>query len=441
MMSIELMTLLLFGSLFLLLAVGMPVAFALAGATVVYGYILLGPKAFYILTTHIYGSMLNEILLAIPLFFLMAHVLQHSGLADELYGAVHQWLGGLNGGLAMGTVIVCTLFAAMSGISGAATVAMGLIALPAMLKRNYDKRIAVGCIAAGGVLGILIPPSVIMILYAMISRESVGGMFFGGVIPGLVLSGLFIIYIGIRSTLQPRLGPPVPLEERANLKQRIISLKSVVLPIALVVLVLGSIYSGAATPTEAAGVGAIGAFVCAIIYRRLNWRVLIDIIRGTFKVTGMVMWIVAAAAAFTGLYIALGAQALIIEVVTGLPVNPWAILIGIQVALFLFGMIMDDFAIVMLCAPIFVPIVRALGFDTLWFGILFIVNMQMAFLTPPFGYNLFYLRGVAPKGVTMGDIYRSIIPFVGLQALGLALVMIFPQLALWLPSMMIKQAG
>jgi len=441
MMSIELMTLLLFGSLFLLLAVGMPVAFALAGATVVYGYILLGSKAFYIVTTHIYGSMLNEILLAIPLFFLMAHVLQHSGLADELYGTIHQWLGGIKGGLAMGTVIICTLFAAMSGISGAATVAMGLIALPAMLKRNYDKRIAVGCIAAGGVLGILIPPSVIMILYAMISRESVGGMFFGGVIPGLVLSGLFIIYIGIRSALQPHLGPPVPLEERANLKQRIISLKSVVLPIALVVLVLGSIYTGAATPTEAAGVGAIGAFICAIIYRRLNWRVLVDIVRGTFKVTGMVMWIVAAAAAFTGLYIALGAQALIIDVVTGLPVNPWAVLIGIQVVLFLFGMIMDDFAIVMLCAPIFVPIVRALGFDTLWFGILFIVNMQMAFLTPPFGYNLFYLRGVAPKGVTMGDIYRSIIPFVGLQALGLALVMIFPRLALWLPSMMIKQVG
>ena len=441
MMDVGLMTLLLFGTLFLLLVVGMPVAFALAGVTVVYGYILLGPKASYILTTQVYGSMLNAILLAIPLFFLMAHVLQHSGMADELYGAVHQWLGGLKGGLAMGTVIICTLFAAMSGISGAATVAMGLIALPAMLKRNYDKRIAVGCIAAGGVLGILIPPSVIMILYAMISRESVGGMFFGGVIPGLVLSSLFIIYIGIRSTLQPNLGPPVPPEERVSLKQRIISLKSVVLPIALVVLVLGSIYSGAATPTEAAGVGAVGAFVCAIIYRRLNWRVLIDIIRGTFKVTGMVMWIVAAAAAFTGLYIALGAQALIIEVVTGLPVNPWAILIGIQVVLFLFGMFMDDFAIVMLCAPIFVPIVRALGFDTLWFGILFIVNMQMAFLTPPFGYNLFYLRGVAPKEVTMGDIYRSIIPFVGLQALGLALVMIFPQLALWLPATMMKQPG
>lgn len=438
-MSVGLVTLLLFGSLFLLLGVGMPVAFALAGVTVVYGYFLFGSKAFYIVVTHVYGSMVNAILLAIPLFFLMAHMLQHSGIADDLYGAVHQWMGGLRGGLAIGTVLICTLFAAMSGISGAATVAMGLIALPAMLKRNYDKRIAVGCIAAGGVLGILIPPSVIMILYAMISRESVGGMFFGGVIPGLLLSSMFIIYIGIRSALQPHLGPPVPPEERANLKQRIISLKSVILPIALVVLVLGSIYTGAATPTEAAGVGAIGAFVCAAILRRLNWRVVIDTIRGTFRVTGMVMWIVAAAAAFTGLYIALGAQALIIEVATGLPVNPWAILIAIQGILFFFGMIMDDFAIVMLCAPIFVPIIKALGFDSLWFGILFIVNMQMAFLTPPFGYNLFYLRGVAPKEVTMSDIYRSIIPFVGLQALGLAVVMIFPQLALWLPGTMVKK--
>ena len=437
-MNVELMTLLLFGSLFLLLAVGMPVAFALAGVTVVYGLILFGSKAFYIVATHVYGSMVNAILLAIPLFFLMAHMLQHSGIADELYGAVHLWMGGLRGGLAMGTVLICTLFAAMSGISGAATVAMGLIALPAMLKRNYDKRIAVGCIAAGGVLGILIPPSVIMILYAMIARESVGGMFFGGVIPGLLLSGMFIIYIGIRSALQPHLGPALPPEERANLRRKISSLRSVILPTGLIVLVLGSIYTGAATPTEAAGIGAMGAFICAAILRRLTWRVVIDTVRGTFRVTGMVMWIVAAAAAFNGLYIALGAQGLIIELVTGLAVSPWTILIGMQVTLFFFGMIMDDFAIVLLCAPIFVPIARSLGFDTLWFGILLVVNMQMAFLTPPFGYNLFYLKGVAPKEVTMGDIYRSIVPFVGIQALGLALVMIFPKLALWLPRTMIK---
>jgi len=438
-MNVEVMTLILFGSLFALLALGLPVAFALAGVTVVFGYALFGQHVFYLIASNVYQSMLDSILLAIPLFFLMAHVLQHSGMADDLYGAIHQWLGPVRGGLAMGTVIICTLFAAMSGISGAATVAMGLIALPSMLKRHYDKRIAVGCIAAGGVLGILIPPSVIMILYAMVSRESVGGMFFGGVMPGLLLSGLFIMYIGIRSALQPKLCPALPPEERGSLTRKIVSLRSVILPTALVILVLGSIYTGAATPTEAAGVGAVGAFICAIIYRRLNWRVLIDIVRGTFKITGMVMWIVAAASAFTGLYIALGAQHLIIEVVTGLEVSPWAILIGMQVILFLFGMFMDDFAIVMLCGPIFVPIVHSLGFNGLWFGILFIVNMQMAFLTPPFGYNLFYLRGVAPKGVTMGDIYRSIVPFVALQATGLALVMIFPQIALWLPSMMMKK--
>ena len=437
-MNVGLLTLLLFGSLFILLAAGMPVAFALAGVTGLYGYLLFGTKSFYIITTHVYGSMVNAILLAIPLFFLMAHVLQHSGIADDLYGAAHRWVGGLKGGLAMGTVVICTLFAAMSGISGAATVSMGLIALPAMLKRGYNKQIAVGCIAAGGVLGILIPPSVIMILYAMIARESVGGMFFGGIIPGLILSTLYILYIGIRSALQPHLAPAVPIEERGSLREKIISLRSVVLPFLLILLVLGSIYSGAATPTEAAGVGAFGAFVCAMIYGRLSWRVVLEAVRGTFVVTGMVMWIVAAAAAFTGLYIALGAQQLIIELVTGLEVNPWFIVIGMQIILFFLGMAMDDFAIVILTCPIFVPIITTLGFNTLWFGILLVVNMQMAFLTPPFGYNLFYLRGVAPKGVTMGDIYRSIVPFVGLQAIGLALVMIFPQLALWLPSTMIK---
>lgn len=437
-MNVESLTLLLFGSLLLLLAVGMPVAFALAGVTVLYGYLLFGTRSFYIIVTQVYGSMVNAILLAIPLFFLMAHVLQRSGIADDLYGAMHRWMGGLRGGLAMGTVVICTLFAAMSGISGAATVSMGLVALPAMLKRGYNKQIAVGCIAAGGVLGILIPPSVIMILYAMIARESVGGMFFGGVIPGLMLSTLYILYIGTRSLFQPHLAPVVPIAERGSLKEKIISLKSVILPFFLIFLVLGSIYSGAATPTEAAGIGALGAFVCAGIYRRLNWRVVKEAVRGTFVVTGMVMWIVAAAAAFNGVYVALGAQQLIIKLVSGLAVNPWFIVIGMQIILFFLGMMMDDFAIVILTSPIFVPIIRILGFDTLWFGVLVVVNMQMAFITPPFGYNLFYLRGVAPKEVTMGDIYRSIVPFVGLQATGLALVMIFPQLILWLPSTMIK---
>ena len=438
-MSIQLVTLCLFGSLFLLLALGMPVAFALGGVTAVFAYLLWGPEAFYIIPSKFLGILTSPVLMAIPLFLLMAYMLQHSGVADALFETLYQWMGGLRGGLAIATVIICTLFAAISGISGAATVTMGVVALPAMLERKYDKTIALGCISAGGVLGIVIPPSVEMVLYSLFSRPhiSVGKMFFGGVVPGLIISSMHITYIGVRSYIQPHLGPAVPPEERANLRKKIISLRSVVLPIILVTGVLGSIYTGAATPTEAAAVGAMGAFICATVNRRLNWHSVHKSALGTLKTSGMCMWIAGMCVAFNGLYIGLGAQKMVIELISGLAVNPWVILIGMQLTLFFFGMVMDDYAIVMLCAPIYAPVVASLGFDPLWWGIVFILNMQMAYLTPPFGFNLFYLRGVAPKGVTMGDIYRSVIPFVIIQAVGLAIIMVFPRLALWLPGMMI----
>ena len=436
-MSIEVITLLIFGCLFFLLAVGVPVAFALGAVGVGFTIILWDPAALYNLAPVIFKQMSSAVLMAIPLFLLMANVLMHSGIADDAYETVHHWMGGLRGGLAMGTILICTAFAAMSGVSGAATVTMGLIAIPSMLKRNYNKQIAVGCVAAGGVLGIIIPPSVIMILYASVTRESVGGLFFGGIIPGLIVAAMHIIYIGIRCFFQPRMGPSIAPEERANIKGKIISLKSIVLPAALIVLVLGSIWTGAATPTEAAGVGALGAFVCAAIHRRLNWHMIKESIRSTIKITCMVMWIVAAASCFNSLYVAIGARELVTELILGLEVNRWVILVGMQFTLFFFGMIMDDYAIVMLAAPIYVPIITLLGFDPLWFGILFVLNMQMAYLTPPYGFNLFYLKGIVPKEVTMGDIYRSIIPFVAVQGVGLALTMIFPRLALWLPSMMV----
>jgi len=417
----------------------MPVAFALGGVTAVFAYLLWGPEAFYIIPSKFLGILTSPVLMAIPLFLLMAYMLQHSGVADALFETLYQWMGGLRGGLAIATVIICTLFAAISGISGAATVTMGVVALPAMLERKYDKTIALGCISAGGVLGIVIPPSVEMVLYSLFSRPhiSVGKMFFGGVVPGLIISSMHITYIGVRSYIQPHLGPAVPPEERANLRKKIISLRSVVLPIILVTGVLGSIYTGAATPTEAAAVGAMGAFICATVNRRLNWHSVHKSALGTLKTSGMCMWIAGMCVAFNGLYIGLGAQKMVIELISGLAVNPWVILIGMQLTLFFFGMVMDDYAIVMLCAPIYAPVVASLGFDPLWWGIVFILNMQMAYLTPPFGFNLFYLRGVAPKGVTMGDIYRSVIPFVIIQAVGLAIIMVFPRLALWLPGMMI----
>jgi tripartite ATP-independent transporter DctM subunit len=433
-MDITTVTLLLFGSMFVALATGIPVAFALGGIGLIYTYFLWGPSALNVIAYAAFDNWSASILLAAPLFLLMGTVLQESGIADAIYEMFYRWMGGLRGGLAIGTVVICTIFAAIMGISGASTITMGLIALPSMLRRGYNQEIVIGSIAAGGVLGILIPPSVIMIIYAMISRESVGDMFAGGIVPGLLLALLYILYIGIRAFLQPHLGPALPKEERASRREKIASLKGVVLPILLILTVLGSIYSGICTPTEAAAVGALGALVSAAIHRRLSWEVVRKASTYTFMLTGMVMWILLGASVFNSLYRAVGAQDLVMGLVARLDLSPWGILILMQLSLFILGMLMDDFAIVMLCVPIYVPIVKALGFNSLWFAMLFMVNMQMAYLTPPYGFNLFYMKSIVPDGVTMGDIYRSVLPFIALQMLGLLLLMRFPQLALWLPA-------
>lgn len=435
-MDISTITILLFGSMFLALATGIPVSFALGGVGLIYTYFLWGPSALNVIAYAAFDNWSASILLAAPLFLLMGTVLQESGIADAIYEMFYRWMGGLRGGLAIGTVVICTIFAAIMGISGASTITMGLIALPSMFKRNYDKDIVIGCIAAGGVLGILIPPSIIMIIYAMISRESVGDMFAGGIVPGLLLATLYILYIGIRSYFQPSMGPALPKNERANLKEKLSSLKSVVLPIILILVVLGSIYTGVCTPTEAAAIGAIGAIISAAIHKRLSWQVIQKASTYTFMLTGMVMWILLGASIFNSLYRAVGAQGLVMDFVTRMDMSPWGVLVLMMLSLFILGMLMDDFAIVMLCVPIFVPIVKELGFNTLWFAMLFMVNMQMAYLTPPYGFNLFYMKSIVPDGISMGDIYRSVVPFICLQLLGLILVMLFPQLALWLPSVL-----
>lgn len=434
-MGIELITALMFVSLFFFLLMGVPVAFALGGITVIFTIILWGIEGLSNIPLVIFNQM-SPTLLALPLFLLMASVLERSGLADAMYEAIYRWIGFVPGGLAMGTVLICTIFAAMSGVSGAATIAMGLVSIPSMLKRNYNKHLAIGCVAAGGVLGIVIPPSVIMIIYATAVRISVGKLFFAGVIPGVLVAVMHMIYIGIRSALDPSYGPPIPPEEKVSFKEKLISLKTLILPAILIFSVLGVIYTGIATPTEAAAVGALGAFICAVIHGRFNLKLVTEVIRSTLGITCMVMWIVAAASIFNSLYIAVGGRELIVNMVTGWDVSPWLIIIGMQLSLFFLGMIMDDYAIVMLTAPIYAPIVAAMGFDPIWFGVLFILNMQMAYLTPPFGFNLFYLKGVVPKGITMGDIYTSVIPFIAIQALGLALVMAFPKIALWLPNLL-----
>ena len=420
------------------LALGLPLAFCLAGIAVLFSILLWGPGSLIIFQSQMIGYTETIILIAVPLFILMANILERSGVADALYDTAYKWMGNLPGGLAMGTVIICTIFAAMAGISGAATVTMGIIALPSMLKRNYNKGIAMGCIQAGGALGVLIPPSILMIIYAVFAGESVGKMFLGGFMPGFLLSGLFIIYIGIRCFFNHDLGPPVPAEERASFKERIVSLRAVLLPLMVVGFVLGSIFSGIATPTEASAIGVLGALLSAAVYRNLTWTTLKEASYRSLRLSVMVIWIIIGAFAFNAVFNGLGAPKLIEQIIISLEVSRWFIIIGMQIIFFILGMLMDPGGIIILCTPIFVPIIRALGFDSLWFGILFVVNMEMAFLTPPFGWNLFYMKSIAPEGTTMVEIYKAIVPFVALQALGLVLVMVFPLIATWLPNLLIK---
>ncbi len=436
-MSIELITLLLVSSMLLLLVTGLPLSFALGGTAMVFAYLFWGKDALYLVATTVSSLQLGMVLIALPMFIFMGVVLERSGIANDLFDMMYQWGGSLKGGLAIGVVLICTIFAAMSGVSAAATITMGVIALPAMLERNYDKSIAMGPILAGGALGILIPPSIVFIVFGFLAQVSVGQLFMGGVIPGLILSLFFCIYIAVRSQLQPSLAPAVPLEERVSWRRKFVLLRGLILPFILIVMVLGSIFLGVASPTEAAAVGAFGSLTCAAVKGNLNWKVIFGAGMLTLKVTTMILWIMIGAKSFGITYIGLGGQQLMSRVVASIA-NPMMVIIGMQLSFFVLGMLMDAFGIMMITLPIYIPLVLELGFNPIWFGVLFTVNMEMATLTPPFGANLFYLKGVVPEGITMLDIYRSILPFVILQAIGLALVMIYPQLALWLPSLMIK---
>jgi tripartite ATP-independent transporter DctM subunit len=424
-----------FASLIVLMVTGLPIVFSLGAVGLIFSLFLWGPASLGLASTNLFGFMNDFILLAIPLFIFMAIMLEHSGIAEALYEMMYRWFGPLNGGLAMGTVAICAVIAAMSGLSAAGTLSMGIVALPSMLKRGYNKSISIGCIAAGGALGALIPPSVAMVVFSFLSSVSVGRMFLGGILPGILLAAIFIIYIGVRCLLSPTLCPALPKDERANWTEKISSLKLVILPILLIIAVLGSMFTGIATTTEAAAVGALGSIICAIVNRKLSWSTLKTTALGTLKLTSMLMWIMAAAAVFTSVYNGLGASNLIRESIMGMGINPWFVLIGMQVTLFFLGMILDPNGIMMITVPIYAPIIVSLGFDPIWFGILFVMNMEMAYLTPPFGWNIFYLKSVSPPGITLVDVYKAIVPFVGLQILGLALIMIFPQIALVLPDL------
>lgn len=435
-MDPSLLTILLFGSLVVLLLLGLPIAFTLGGLAILFTYWLWGPAGLLMVASHAYGVGMDFILVSVPLFVLMAVVLEGSGIAEELFETMYRWFGGIPGGLLTGTVIICAIFAAMSGISGVATVTMGLIALPAMLKRGYDRKMAIGGIMCGGALGIIIPPSVIAILYGSITGTSVGKLFIGGLVPGLIIALVMIIYSTIRCLINPEKGPPVPIEERANWKEKLLSLKNIILPFLLIILVLGVIYTGICTPTEASGIGALGALLSSLIHRRLTWKKVKLAVLRTLSVTCMAMWIVIGAKCFSSIYTAGGASDFILSLVKDLQVHP-LLMIGImQFIFFILGMFIDPVGMCMICSPVFLPIVTTLGFDPTWFGILFILNCGMAYITPPFGFNLFYMRAIVPEDCSMGEIYNSVWPWVACQAVVLILVMLFPEIGMWLPNRM-----
>jgi tripartite ATP-independent transporter DctM subunit len=435
-MSNELLGLMMFASLLIGIALGIPLAFALGGIGVVFAYFLWGFKAISMILLSSYGVSSNSVLVAVPLFILIGILLERSRIAEGLYDMMYRWSGGLRGSLAMATVVICIIFGAMTGVAAAATITMGVVALPSMLSRNYDKRLSVGTIAAAGTLPILIPPSIPMIILSMMTQQSVGKLFAAGLVPGLLMAFLFISYIALRAFFQPELCPAI--EVSSTWREKIGSLLSVIAPMLIILAVLGTMFTGIATPTEAAATGAFCCLICVIAYGRFSWRLIRDVVVRTATLCAMVVWIMIGATAFVVVYTRLGAIDAITEIALGLDLNRWVIMVVMLAVVFVLGMFLDPTGIIMLCGPMFTSIAKNIGFDPLAFGILFIMDLQTGYLTPPFGYSLFYMRSLCPPDIRTEDIYYSIIPFVGLMVVAIFLILVFPSIATWLPNILLK---
>ena len=375
-------------------------------------------------------------MLTLPLFIYMGYMISESGIANDLYKMFHVYFGGTRGGLAIGTMFMMVAISAMNGLSVAGMAVGATIALPEMLKRNYDKRMISGVVQAGSSLGILIPPSVVLVLYGMIARQPVSKLWLAGLIPGLIMASLFILYIYIRCRLQPELGPTLPKEEREMpFIEKLKLLRAGIIPFAIFFVMTGLFIMGIASLVECSAVGALAATIAAWSKGRLNLKVIGDVCKKTLGVSCMFMWIILAALCFGAVFDGIGAvkaiESLFIE---RWNLSPWGVLIMMQLSYILMGMFLDDTAMLVIVAPLYVPLIIALGFDPIWYGVLYTITCQIAYMTPPFGYNLFLMKAMAPKEITLIDIYRSIIPFVLVMLFGLVIMMMFPQIALWLPT-------
>ena len=435
-MGYEMIALLMFASMMLMLITGQRVFAAIGSVAALAALVLWGDGGSEMAFSAAMKLMKWYPLLTLPMFIYMGFMLSESGLADDLYRMFHVWFGPVRGGLAIGTIGVMVVVSAMNGLSVAGMAIGATIALPELLRRGYDKIMVTGVIQAGSSLGILVPPSVVLVLYGMIARQPVGQLWLAGVFPGLMMAALFIIYIAVRCQLQPHLGPVLPKEERTvPFGEKLKLLQAGVLPFLIFFSMTGLFFMGYTSLVESSAVGAIASTLAALFRRRLSMEVMEATVRKTLGVSCMFMWIILAALCFGAVFDGLGA----VRAIEGffldrLGLGPWEVLILMQLSFLLMGTFLDDTAMLVIVAPLYVPLVKVLGFDLIWYGVLYTITCQIAYMTPPFGYNLFLMRAMAPPEVKLGDIYRSIIPFVLVMVVALALVMIFPQLALWLPA-------
>ena len=434
--SYEMIAITMFATMLLMLLTGQRVFGAIGFVAAMAALLLWGDGAIEMPYTAAWKLFKWYPMLTLPLFIYMGYMISESGIADDLYKMFHVYFGGIKGGLAIGTMGMMVAISAMNGLSVAGMAIGATIALPAMLKRGYDKRMITGVVQAGSSLGILVPPSVVLVLYGMIARQPVSKLWLAGIIPGIMMATLFILYIYIRCKLQPELGPALPKEERQITRaEKFKLLQAGLIPFAIFFSMTGLFLMGIASLVECSAVGAFGATLAAFLKGKLTWNVIENTLKKTLGVSCMFMWIILAALSFGAVFDGIGAvRAIETLFIERWNLSPWGVLIMMQLSYILMGMFLDDTAMLVIVAPLYVPLIIALGFDPIWYGVLYTITCQIAYMTPPFGYNLFLMRAMAPNEITLIDIYRSIIPFVLVMCIGLAIVMIFPEIATWLPS-------
>jgi tripartite ATP-independent transporter DctM subunit len=435
-MSYEMIAILMFSTMMLMLFTGQRVFGAIGFVGVTAALLLWGTGGGSIGFSAAMKLMKWYPLLTLPMFIFMGYVLSESKIADDLYKMFHVWMGPVRGGLAIGTILLMVLISAMNGLSVAGMAIGATIALPELLKRGYDKRMVTGVIQAGSSLGILVPPSVVLVLYAMIARQPVGQLWLAGVFPGLMMAGLFIVYIVVRSWLNPELAPTLPPEDRnIPMAEKLRLLRAGLLPLVIFAMMMVPFVNGWTSLVESSAIGAITAFLAAVLKGRMTRTVFENSVRNTLGISAMFMWIILAALGFGAVFDGLGAVRAIENLFTEqLGLSPWMILILMQLSFIVMGTFLDDTAMLVIVAPLYVPLVHHLGFDLIWYGVLYTITTQIAYMTPPFGYNLFLMRAMAPPEISLRDIYASILPFVLVMVLALAIIMIFPEIALWLPN-------